>query len=83
LCEYLTYGTRFSDSASGLEDHDYYTRRQKRFGAMEPNLKLLLEDLMKQVRSEIKMSHEEIMTHFDAHDGSVDRRISEFAMEEL
>jgi hypothetical protein len=48
---------------------------------METNLKLLLEDLMKQVHDEIKLSHEEIMGHFDAHAGTIDMRISEFVAE--
>jgi hypothetical protein len=30
-----------------LEEHDHFTRGQKKFGAMEPNMKLMLEDLMK------------------------------------
>jgi hypothetical protein len=37
-----------------LEDHAHYTHRQKLLGAMDPNIKLLAEDLMKQVRLEIK-----------------------------
>jgi hypothetical protein len=80
--EYLTSGIIFDNSAIGLEDRDYYTRRQKRFGAMEPNLKVLLEDLMKQVRDEIKQSHEEIMAFFDSHISTVNRRISDFTAEE-
>jgi hypothetical protein len=80
--ESLTPGIRFSDPATGLENHDYHTRCQKRFGVMEPNLKMLLEDLMKQVRDEIKQSHEEIMARFDSHTSTVDRRISDFTVEE-
>jgi hypothetical protein len=48
---------------------------------METNLKLLLEDLRKQVHDEIKLSHEEIMGLFDAHTDTIDRRISEFVAE--
>jgi fructose-bisphosphate aldolase class 1 len=50
---------------------------------MEPNLKKILEDLLKQVRDDIKSSHDGIMAHFDTHTGTVNRRISEIAVEEL
>jgi hypothetical protein len=50
----LTLGIRADIRATDLEDHDHYTRRQKRLGAMDPNMKLLIENLLKQVRDEIK-----------------------------
>jgi hypothetical protein len=55
-----------------LEDHDHYTGRQKRFDSMDPNLKLLFEDLLKQVREEIKEVQEEIKSGFTVHLNSVD-----------
>jgi hypothetical protein len=50
---------------------------------MESNLKILLEDLMKQMRDEIKQSCAEIMTGFVAHVGSVDKRFSDLAADEV
>jgi hypothetical protein len=79
--EHHTLGIRFIDPVTALEDHDYYTRRQKKFVAMEPNLKLLLKDLMKQVYDEIKHSHEEIMAHFDSYSDHIDKCISDFTAE--
>jgi hypothetical protein len=78
----LTLGIRFNDPATVLEEHDYYTRRWKKFGAVEPNLKMLLEDVLKRVHDDIQHSHDEILARFDAHTVIVDRRISEFAVEE-
>jgi hypothetical protein len=39
---------------------------------MDPNLKLLFEDLLKQVREEIKEVQEEIKSGFTVHLNSVD-----------
>jgi hypothetical protein len=36
-----------------LEDHDYFTRCQKKLGAMDPNVKLLFHEFVKQVCEEI------------------------------
>jgi hypothetical protein len=69
-------------SCDALDDHEHYTRRQKKFGAMEPNLKILLEDLMQQVRDDIKKSQEELLNCFGSYTNIIDTRISEFAMME-
>jgi hypothetical protein len=45
-----------------LEDHEHYTCRQKLLGAMDPNLRLLVEDLMKQVRVKIKETIESMIS---------------------
>jgi hypothetical protein len=50
---------------------------------MEPNLKMILKDLLKQVRDDIKSSHDGIMARFDTHTCTVNRRISEITTEEL
>jgi hypothetical protein len=49
---------------------------------MEPNLKLLLEDVLKQVCDDIEHSHDEILARFNSHSSVVDWHIFEFAMEE-
>jgi hypothetical protein len=41
-------------SCADLDSHNHYTQLQKKSGAMEPILKILLEDMMKEVRDEIK-----------------------------
>jgi hypothetical protein len=46
---------------------------------MKPNLKILLEDLMQQVRDDIKKSQEEFLNRFGSYTNIIDTRISEFA----
>jgi hypothetical protein len=62
-----------------LDTHDHYTHRQKRFGDMEPNMKILIENLMKQVRDEIKQSWDDITAGFAAHVNTVDKRFTELS----
>lgn len=38
---------------TALEDHEHYTRLQKSFGAMEPNTKLILDEIAK-LRADIE-----------------------------
>jgi hypothetical protein len=40
-------------------------------------MRLLIEDLIKQVRDEIKQSHEEIVVNFVAHSEAISTRVSE------
>jgi hypothetical protein len=44
---------------------------------MEPNMKMLIEELMKQVRDKIKRSCEEIVVNFVAHSKAIQKRFSE------
>jgi hypothetical protein len=62
-----------------LDTHDHYTHRQKRFGDMEPNMKILIENLMKQVRDEIKQSWDDITAGFATHVNTVDKRFTELS----
>jgi hypothetical protein len=43
---------------------EYYTRPQKQSGAMEPNMKLLIEELMKEVCGEIQSLQKEMKDGF-------------------
>jgi hypothetical protein len=48
-----------------LEKHDYFTRRQKKLSAMDPNVKMMFEKFMKQVCEEIRddfVMHKSIVT---------------------
>ena len=57
----LTSGIRDSSIlASPSLPHDHYTRFQKFHGAMEPNMKMVLEEIQK--------SREESARRFDEHD---------------
>jgi hypothetical protein len=50
---------------TSLEAHNHFTRQQKRFGAMEPNTKMFIEELMKQVQDKITegfATHMEVTT---------------------
>jgi hypothetical protein len=40
-------------------------------------MRLLIEDLIKQVRDEIKQSHEETVVNFVAHSEAISTRVSE------
>jgi hypothetical protein len=53
-----------------LKDHDYFTRRQKKLGAMDPNGKLLFEEFVKQV-------DEEIQDAFALHESNLNARFSD------
>jgi hypothetical protein len=53
-----------------LEEHDHFTRRQKKLDAMELNNKLLIEELMKQICDEIKDG-------FTKHESVVDKCLTE------
>jgi hypothetical protein len=44
---------------------------------MEPNMKLLIEDLMKQLRDEIEQSCEEIVVNFTMHSEAINKRVSD------
>jgi hypothetical protein len=57
----LIPGIRFDDLVTTLE---YYTRPQKQSGAMEPNMKLLIEELMKEVCGEIQSLQKEMKDGF-------------------
>jgi hypothetical protein len=46
---------------------------------MEPNMKLLIEDLMKQVCEEIKQSREEIFINFVTRSEAINKHVSEMA----
>jgi hypothetical protein len=72
----LTPGIRDFDPATTLE-HDYYTRRQKFFGAMEPNMKMLIEEIMKQVCDEIKQSRKEFIVNFMTHLEAIHKHVFE------
>jgi hypothetical protein len=54
-------------------EHEHYTCHQKLFRAMEPNLKLLIKDLMKQVR-------DEIVINFVTHSEAINKCISELVV---
>jgi hypothetical protein len=43
-----------------LEAHEYFTRWQKQLGVMGPNTKLFIEELMKEVRGELKSMQKEM-----------------------
>jgi hypothetical protein len=47
---------------------------------MELNMKLLIEDPIKQVREEIKQSREEIVVNFVTHSEAMNKRVSELAV---
>jgi hypothetical protein len=66
--------SRDTDHVTAL-DHEYYTCRQKKFGIMEPNMKLLIEDLMKRVQEEIKEG-------FINHTVAINKWFTEFQEEE-
>ncbi|XP_008665848.3 uncharacterized protein [Zea mays] len=71
----LTFGIK--DSARVLEPyHQYYTRRQKNLGAMDPNFKPIFEEAMKMMRVEIT---KEISKCFADHDAVVNQRFADFA----
>jgi hypothetical protein len=54
-----------------LEAHNHFTRHERKLGAMDPNIKLLIEELVKQM-------HEEIHEGFSAHDSIINMSFSEF-----
>jgi hypothetical protein len=61
---------------------EYYTRRQKQFGAMEPNMKMLIKELMKEVHDEIQSLRKEMkdgFTEIAVHEVTVNTRISKLA----
>jgi hypothetical protein len=70
----VTLGIRDFDPATILEDHPHYTRRQKKFGAMEPNTKLLIDELVK-IREEIKES-------FTSHEIAITNHFAKFSVAE-
>jgi hypothetical protein len=49
---------------------------------MEPNFKILLDDLMKEVWDEIKLSHDESMASFTSHVNSIDKCFIEMSADE-
>jgi hypothetical protein len=65
-----------------LDAHEHYTRLQKKFGAMEPNVKLLMEEMLKQVREEIQVMRVEMKEGFVVHESFVNNRIAEFTVAE-
>jgi hypothetical protein len=72
LLRALTIGIRLGVPTT-LEEHDHFTRRQKKFGVMEPNMKLMLEDFMKQMR-------EDLHAGFTAQDASIAAHFAEFSL---
>jgi hypothetical protein len=56
-----------------LKDHEHFTPCHKQHGAMEPNTKLLFEDLMKQMMS----MREEMKAGFTAQEATVTKRFTE------
>jgi hypothetical protein len=71
-----TPGIRDYDLATSMEAHNHYTRRKKRFSAMEPNTKLLMEELMKQVQDKISEG-------FAAHMEATTQRFAVMAVADL
>jgi hypothetical protein len=64
-----------SDSiATNLE---YYTRRQKLQGAMEPNTKIFIEQLMKEVHNEIHSLQKDMKDSFATQDASINSQLTE------
>jgi hypothetical protein len=63
------------DHATDLEEHKHYTCQQKSCGAMEPNTKMLNEELMKQI-------HEEIKYGLAAHTDLVNKHFTELEIVE-
>jgi hypothetical protein len=61
------YQIHHSCALPTLEDHEQFTHRQKQLGSMEPNTKLLFEDLMKQMLS----IREEMKVGFTAQEAAV------------
>jgi hypothetical protein len=62
-----------------MEEHHHYTHRKKRFEAMEPNTKLLMEELMKQVHEDIKEGFKE---GFAVQTDIINQRFSSLAAED-
>jgi hypothetical protein len=57
---------------SVLEVHHHYTRRQRRLGVMEPNTKLMFEELMKKIQS----MRSEMWEGFVAQDATCDAELA-------
>jgi hypothetical protein len=75
----LTPGIRFDNPVTTLE---YYTCWQKLFGVMEPNMELLIEELMKEICGEIQSLHKEMkdgFTKITTNEIATHSRISEIA----
>jgi hypothetical protein len=68
-----------SDFNNSTTDLEYYTCHQKLHGAMEPNTKMFIEELMKEVRNEIHSLRLEIKDNFIGQEVSLNVRISELA----
>jgi hypothetical protein len=49
---------------------------------MEPNVKLLIEEMLKQVREEIQVMRVEMKEGFVVHESFVNNRIAEFTVAE-
>jgi hypothetical protein len=58
----LCYSPRSSSLQVVAASDEHYSCRQKLLGAMDPNLRLLVEDLMKQVRVKIKETIESMIS---------------------
>jgi hypothetical protein len=56
-----------------LEEHNHFTHCQKKFSAMEPNMKLMLEEFMKQMREDLRAG-------FAAQEATIASRFTEFTL---
>jgi hypothetical protein len=59
-----------------LEDNEHFTRRQKHLRDMEPNTKLLFEDLMKQMLS----MHKEMKAGFAVREAVITKHFTEIEL---